>query len=108
MDKVGIKVLLNNDMAKCIKIIRKYCELSIGQIKDIISKNEYIIEGYYVDEKDISCIIKLYSELSKNQIAAELYEHDRKTDIKFLSNLVASYSEIEKELQDIIDQTVEN
>ena len=36
MDTVGIKVISRNEINHCIKILRKYCKLSIGEIKEAI------------------------------------------------------------------------
>ena len=94
-------------MTKCIKIVRKYCNLPINQIKDSISNNKYIIEGNYINEKDILLIIKLYNKLYDNKIKAELFEHDRKTNIEFLNNLVEMYNNINVEISNRIDEGAE-
>lgn len=107
MNKVGIKILFSNDMAKCIKIVRKYSSHSISEIRDSIINNEYVIEGNYVDLDDILLIIELFNDLNKNRIKAELFEHDRKTDINFLNNLVKSYYITKEQIREIKDQEVD-
>ena len=106
MDTVGIKVISRNEINRCIKILRKYCKLSIGEIKEaIISNNyvvEYIVECSYVKEEGIVNIIKLYKELCDNNIQAQLYEHERITNVEFLENLVETYYEINEEIADRI------
>ena len=104
MDSVGIKIVDKNEIAKCVKIIREYSNLSIGEIKERIISNDYILEGRYVDEEDILLILKLNSQLIDNGIQTELYEHDRKTNIEFLNNLVTSYYDINKEIGERIDE----
>ena len=50
MDTVGIKVISRNEINRCIKILRKYCKLSIGEIKEAIISNNYVVECSYVKE----------------------------------------------------------
>lgn len=102
MDTVGIKVISQNEINRCIKILRKYCRLSIGEIKEAIISNNYVVECSYVKE-GIFNIIKLYKELCDNNIEAQLYEHGRITNVEFLENLVETYYEINEEIADRID-----
>ena len=53
MDTVGIKVISRNEINRCIKILRKYCKLSIGEIKEAIISNNYVVECSYVKEEGI-------------------------------------------------------
>ena len=103
MDTVGIKVISENEINRCIKILRKYCRLSIGEIKEAIISNNYVVECSYVKEEGIVNIIKLYKELCDNNIEAQLYEHGRITNVEFLENLVETYYEINEEIADRID-----
>ena len=99
MDTVGIKIVDKNKMIKCIKIIREYSNLSMSEIKEKIISDDYVLEGSYVNEKDILMILKLNSQLLKNGIQTELYEHDKKTNINFLNNLVTSYYSINRGIE---------
>ena len=103
MDTVGIKVISQNEINRCIKILRKYCKLSIGEIKEAIISNNYVVECSYVKEEGIVNIIKLYKELCDNNIEAQLYEHERITNVEFLENLVETYYEINEEIAKRID-----
>ena len=103
MDTVGIKVISQNEINRCIKILRKYCRLSIGEIKEAIISNNYVVECSYVKEEGIVNIIKLYKELCDNNIEAQLYEHERITNVEFLENLVETYYEINEEIAKRID-----
>ena len=98
MDTVGIKVISRNEINRCIKILRKYCKLSIGEIKEAIISNNYVVGGI----KGIVNIIKLYKELCDNNIQTQLYEHERITNVEFLENLVETYYEINEEIADRI------
>lgn len=63
----------------------------------------YVVECSYVKEEGIVNIIKLYKELCDNNIQAQLYEHERITNVEFLENLVETYYEINEEIADRID-----
>ena len=103
MDNVGLKIITKNEIAKCIKIVREYTNLSIGEIKEKIEKNDYVLEGSYVKEEDILLILKVNKQLLDNEIKTELYEHNRKTSEELLKNLVNSYMNINEEISKRID-----
>ena len=52
---------------------------------------------------DIHDFDQLYKELCDNNIEAQLYEHERITNVEFLENLVETYYEINEEITDRID-----
>ena len=52
-------------------------------------------------------MLKIYNELIENKINAELFEHDRKTNVEFLNNLIKMYNNINTETNDRIDEEVE-
>lgn len=107
MDKIGIKVKNNDKITKCISIIRKYTNLSIGEIKDKIINNEYVMEYGYTDEDGIKDILKVYKEITSLGASVEIYEHDRNTTIDFLMNLLEMYSDIAKDMQEMDDLVYE-
>lgn len=107
MSSIGIKIVNSRELAKCLKIVRKYCDFSIGEIKEHIANNEYILQGNYVDEEDVELILKLHNELNENGIDNILFEHDRESNAEFFSNLLEMYSGINKDIDDIIDSTSE-
>lgn len=97
MNSIGLKIVDKNNIPQCIKIIRKHCDLSIGEIKDTITNNKYVLECDYVDEVQIKLLIALYEELLSNHVSVELFEHNRVTNIDFLKNLVETYEEINQQ-----------
>ena len=107
MDTVGIKVLSQNEMNRCIKILRKYCTLSIGEIKEAIIGGSYVLECSYVEEQEIANIVKVYRELCDNHVEVQLYEHGRVTNVEFLENLVETYYQINGEIAERIDAEAE-
>lgn len=101
MDSVGIKIKGNDKIAKCISIIRKYTNLSIGDIKDKIINNEYVMVYGYTDEDGIKNIVKAYKKVTSLGADAVIYEHDRVTTIDFLMNLISMYSDIARDMQEM-------
>ena len=105
MDNIGIKIKSNDKIAKCISIIRKYTNLSIGEIKAKIINNEYVMVCGYTDEDGIKSIVEAYKEVTSLGVDAVIYEHDRVTTIDFLINLIDMYVDIERDMQEMDDLT---
>ena len=103
MDNVGIKIKSNDKIAKCISIIRKYTNLSIGDNKDKIINNEYVMVCGYTDEDGIKNIVKAYKEVTSLGANVIVYEHDRVTTVDFLMNLINVYSDIARDMQEMDD-----
>jgi hypothetical protein len=105
VDNIGIKIKSNDKIAKCISIIRKYTNLSIGEIKAKIINNEYVMVCGYTDEDGIKSIVEAYKEVTSLGVDAVIYEHDRVTTIDFLINLIDMYGDIERDMQEMDDLT---
>lgn len=105
MDNIGIKIKSNDKIAKCISIIRKYTNLSIGEIKAKIINNEYVMVCGYTDEDGIKSIVEAYKEVTSLGVDAVIYKHDRVTTIDFLINLIDMYGDIERDMQEMDDLT---
>lgn len=103
MDNIGIKIKCNDKIAKCISIIRKYTNISIGEIKAKIINNEYVMVCGYTDEDGIKSIVEAYKEVTSLGVDAVIYEHDRVTTIDFLINLIDMYGDIERDMQEMDD-----
>ncbi len=105
MDNIGIKIKSNDKIAKCISIIRKYTNLSIGEIKAKIINNEYVMVCGYTDEDGIKSIVEAYKEVKSLGVDSLIYDHDRVTTIDFLINLIDMYGDIERDMQEMDDLT---
>lgn len=103
MDNIGIKIKSNDKIAKCISIIRKHTNISIGEIKAKIINNEYVMVCGYTDEDGIKSIVEAYKEVTSLGVDAVIYEHDRVTTIDFLINLIDMYGDIERDMQEMDD-----
>ncbi|EJO5349381.1 hypothetical protein NRP93_003557 [Clostridium botulinum] len=103
MDKIGIKIKSNDKITKCISSVRKYTNLSIGEIKDKIINSEYVMVCGYTDEDGIKNIVKAYEEITSLGANVEIYEHNRITTINFLMNLLEMYGGIARDMQEVDD-----
>lgn len=101
MDNVGIKIKSNDKITKCISSIRKYTNLSIGEIKDKIINNEYVMVWGYTDEDRIKNIVKAYKEIISLGVNVVIYEHDRVTTIDFIMNLIDMYGDIGRDIEEM-------
>ena len=96
---IGIKIEETPSMAKSISIIRKYNSLSMSDIKKAIESNEYVLVCPYIDHQGVRMIRRCYNELAKAGITVSIYEHDRPATLEFLSNLIKSHRQTDREVQ---------
>ena len=65
-NSVGLKIITDKVSVNLIKIVKKYREGSIGEIKEDILKGNYVLScGYSGDFERFKNIIKCYEEVSK-------------------------------------------
>lgn len=103
MDTLGLKIVSADVSVQGIKIIRAETNMSISDIKSRAAQNAYMVECDAVDEKGLALIIRLFNKLSSAGISCELYEHGRLSSIEFINNLADMYSEINTEVDMLID-----
>ena len=103
MDTLGLKIVGTAVSVQGIKIIRAETNMSISEIKNIAAQNAYIVECDAVDEDGLALIIRLFNKLAVAGISCELYEHGRLSSIEFFNNLTDMYSEIDTEVDMLID-----
>ena len=99
MGYVAIKISKSAFSAQIVKIVRKYTDISISDIKKRINNQEFIMSCDHIDDEMIKQIINLYRELRKEDIPCLLYENDRETTCKYLENLLQWNKEIEEEIE---------
>ena len=103
MATVGIKLSDNNFSASCAKVIRKYKNISISEVKDAVVNNDYLFSCDYIDEEGIKIVLKINKELNENGLSCKLFEHDVPTTVEFLSNLVSTYEGINEEVEEVMN-----
>ena len=106
MDTFGLKICDTSIPAQGIKILRAETNMSISEIKSRAAQNAYIVECDAVDENGLALIIRLFNKLTSAGISCELYEHGRLSSIEFFNNLTDMYSEIDTEVDTLIDNEV--
>lgn len=98
-DTIGLKLITQDATAKAIKIIRKYNNIGIGDIKQKIINGEYVLLYSYTDRFGLKKIIRCYEELKTVGVIAKLFElDDEPATIDDLKTLNATYDEISDEI----------
>ncbi|MDO4178515.1 MAG: hypothetical protein Q4D21_04915 [Phascolarctobacterium sp.] len=96
---VGLKVDDYKSLAKCVKIIRKFQNYSISEIKNRIDNNDYILCYDCADDVGVKNVISCYNQLTDLGVKVSLFELDhRPTTIGMLQNRDCMYDEISKEI----------
>lgn len=99
MGIVGIKLVGCSFTASCAKIIRRYKDISISDIKKIATDNDYLMCCDYVDADGIKKILSLHQDLEMANIPSVIYEHGSVSSVEFLKNLLRSYEETAQQVQ---------
>ncbi len=98
-DNVGIKITDTVFSAKIAKCIRKYRDIPISDIKEIVESQGYLMECDYIDEVGVKQILLLNNELHLLGYRTLLFEHDNTTSEEFLKNWINSMAEIAYEVE---------
>ncbi len=104
--QIGLKIKSTGSIAKCIAILRKYNPISMAEIKKAIETNNYVLTCSYISHPGVRMIRKCYDELTKAGITVEIYERDRLTDREYISNLIGSHRQTEREVAAQVDREV--
>ena len=104
MGLVGIKTEETYFDAKIVKIVRKYSDYSIADIKKMVLENDYLLFVDYVDEDGIKKVLALYQDLQNAGISCVLYEHDEVCSKELLENLIGSYEETRRQVEEEMDR----
>lgn len=59
MGLIGIKAPKNDFNAAIAKIVRKYRDMSLSEIKKIVLEGNYLYECDYVDEQGVKAILSI-------------------------------------------------
>ena len=83
---VGIVIDQYPSVAAVVKIMRKYTNDSMLDIRNHLSRNEYIMSCNVIDIPGVRKIIKCINELKKNKITVKIYEHGGEIELQLLKN----------------------
>lgn len=91
-----IAIVLNKTdcNAKCIAVVRKATDLSIGDIRQRSLCGAPVFECSYIDEEGISKAIGLCHSLKEAGVEPAVFEHERPCTVDFLEGLIGFYEEI--------------
>ncbi len=106
MDGFGFKITSQSSIASIVKIVRKYKDFSIADIKNKVDNNEYIFTSKVFDDTENRIMLKCIKELNKAKITTQLYEDDEAIDLQLLKNVLGSsrQSMIEIEAETELEQ----
>lgn len=86
----GIVIDQYPSVAEVVKIMRKYTKDSMMEIRNHMSKNEFVMSCDFIDEDGVKRLIKCINELKKSKITVKIYENDEQIDLQLLKNWVGS------------------
>lgn len=104
MRTVGLKLESSVFTATVAKIIRKYQELSISQIKQIVSNNDYVYKCDIIRANGIKTLLHVKEDLSREGINSCIYVEGQPTSEEYLNNLLVSYKQTEEQVEEEMDR----
>ncbi len=108
MPKMKMRIEKADDQIKYISILRKHTDKSISEIKEAMNKNDFVLSYNLLDIdelKDMKNIIRL---LEKAGAKMHIYEDNREVSVEFLDNLIESYLDTERYLEEVDEQINED
>lgn len=108
MGEFGFKITSQSSIAGIVKIVRKYKDFSIADIKSRVDKDDYIFTCDAVDEVGCKAMLKCIKELNKAKVTTQLYEYDEPMDLQLLKNWVGTCREISHEVDAEVELESEN
>ena len=79
---------------------------SMSEIKTAMESKSFVFDCDYTNNSGVRKVRRCFDELVKAGAAVEIYEDGDLTTRDFISNLLNSYQEIDREIQDQIDAEV--
>lgn len=99
MGIIRLKLSQRKFTATSATVLRKYIDISISDIKNIIMSNDYLMSCDYIDADGIKAILELHRDFNKEDILTVIYEHNTITSVDFLNNLLKSYDETADQIE---------
>jgi len=103
---IGIKITQYKSLPKCINIIRKYRDASIGKIKTEIESNEFIYACDFTDTTGLNSLIACHDELYNEGAVLTIQEQDRLITREILQNLSQMHKDIHEDTLAEIDEEI--
>lgn len=99
-----MRIEKDDNQIKYISILRKLTDKSISEIKEAINKNDFILSYNLLDIDELKEMKKIISLLEKAGAKMHIYEDSREVSVEFLDNLIESYLDTEKYLEEVDEQ----
>lgn len=103
-----MRIEKDDDQIKYISIVRKHTDKSISEIKEAINKNDFILSYNLLDIDELKEMKNIISLLEKAGAKMHIYEDSREVSVEFLDNLIESYLDTEKYLEEVDEQINED
>ena len=104
MRTVGLKLESSVFTATIAKIIRKYQEPPISQIKQIVSNNDYVYKCDIIRANGIKTLLHVKEDLSREGLNSCIYVEGQPTSEEYLNNLLVSYKQTEEQVEEEMDR----
>lgn len=101
MPKMKMRIEKDDDQIKYISILRKHTDKSISEIKEAINKNDFILSYNLLDIDELKEMKNIISLLEKAGAKMHIYEDSREVSVEFLDNLIESYLDTERYLEEV-------
>ncbi|MEK4687963.1 hypothetical protein NSQ76_19685 [Bacillus sp. FSL M8-0256] len=108
MPEMKMRIEKDDNQIKYISILRKHTDKSISEIKEAINKNDFILSYNLLDIDELKEMKKIISLLEKAGAKMHIYEDSREVSVEFLDNLIESYLDTEKYLEEVNEQINED
>lgn len=103
-----MRIEKDDDQIKYISILRKHTDKSISEIKEAINKNDFILSYNLLDIDELKEMKNIISLLEKAGAKMHIYEDSREVSVEFLDNLIESYLDTERYLEEVDEQINED
>lgn len=101
---VGIKLDNSTFTAAVAKIIRKYRDLPISQIKQLVQNNDYLYTCYVIRASGIKTIMQIREDLAKECITSSIFIDGKTVSDEYLNNLLISYEQTAEQVEAEMDR----
>lgn len=95
-----------SNLAACVKILRKYTDLSISEIQNSIGADKSIYSCLCHEERKIGKMIKLYKALTKEGSELTILDEGSPIPIELLVNQYGSVQSTRKSFNDLSDDEI--
>ncbi|WP_111291158.1 hypothetical protein [Bacillus safensis] len=106
MPKMKMRIEKDDDQIKYISILRKQTDKSISEIKEAM--NDFILSYNLLDIDELKEMKNIISLLEKAGAKMHIYEDNREVSVEFLDNLIGSYNNTERYLEEVAEQIQED